>query len=312
MKLFLSACEHGAQQEAFPYIIERERDDMKIMLSALEQGSRSPVVIPAIAKRERGGNDMKMFLSGFNDDVLGAKPHLGLKEGSNPDPLLLWNLVSYYYMRNHEGPGTLVRDNSREIMVDSGAFSFMHGQKANFDQYVKDYSDFISTWDRPNVIGYFEMDIDSVVGYDKVLQYRRILENVTDKIIPVWHNSRGINNYIQMCKDYSGGIVAITGVHKEIRDQDFPKFLKTAHDYDCKLHCLGMTRKNILDTVPFDYVDSSSWAIQTIFGKLGGHKKKIDQQFCNQNRGEVFAYSYLQAMKTQRYYYEKWRAVSKD
>lgn len=256
---------------------------------------------------------MKMMLSGFNDDVIGSKPYLNLTEDVNPNPPLLWNLCSYYYMRGNNYAGTLVRNNSREIMVDSGAFSFQQGARTNFDQYTKDYADFISTWDRKNVIGFFEMDIDKVVGYDKVLQYRRILENVSDKIIPVWHPNRGIKDYIQMCKDYSGKVVAITGFSRdEIRDEDFPKFLRTAHDYGCKLHCLGMTRKNILDTVPFDYVDSASWCMQTVFGRVGKHKKKIDQNYARVNRGEVFAYSYLEAMKMQMHYYEKWRKVSKD
>ena len=49
-------------------------------------------------------------------------------------------------------------------------------------------------------------------------------------------------------------------------------FLKYAKKYDCKVHCLGMTRKKILDTVPFDFVDSSSWKQASIYGRIGKRK----------------------------------------
>ena len=310
-KVMLSAVEHGAQAEAFPVLLKpRERETrMKLMLSGVENPGRGNM---AEILTEREGKDMKMMLSGSNDDTIGMKPYLRLTEDINPNPPLLWNLCSYYYMRGNEYAGTLVRNNSREIMVDSGAFSFQMGAKGNYDTYVKEYAEFIERWDRPNVIGFFEMDIDKIVGYDKVLEYRRQLEHVTDKIIPVWHNTRGIAEFKRMCEDYSGRIVAVTGVHKEIRDGDYVKFLKTAHDYGCKLHCLGMTRKEILDVVPFDYVDSASWCMGTVFGRVGKHKRKIDQEYARINRGEVFAYSYLEAMKTQMHYYQKWRSVCHD
>ena len=39
-----------------------------------------------------------------------------------------------------------------------------------------------------------------------ILPYRepKILESVTDKIIPVWHKNRGVEDFKKMCRDYQG------------------------------------------------------------------------------------------------------------
>lgn len=224
---------------------------------------------------------------------------------------LKWNLMSYFYCRNKKELAEFIRDNSEEILIDSGAHSFQKGKKVDFDKYTKEYAQFIKEFDRPNVIGYFEMDVDNVLGYDKVLQLRQELEKVSDKIIPVWHNNRGIDEFKKMCQQYSGKIVAITGFRgEEIKDEQFPMFLKYAHKYNCRLHCLGMTRKPVLDKVPFDYVDSSSWGMEGVYGKVG--KNKVTRDFSSTRREDIHTQNYILAQKMQKQYYEKWRKVSND
>ena len=82
-------------------------------------------------------------------------------------------------------------------------------------------------------------------------------------------------------------------------------FLKYAKKYDCKVHCLGMTRKKVLDKVPFDYVDSSSWKQSAIYGKIGG--KKVDHEFQKKNGEVITRAAYLEGMKLQKHYYRKWK-----
>ena len=221
---------------------------------------------------------------------------------------LKWNLMSYYYLRDDKKYrlAELIRDNSQEIMIDSGAHSFQKGKKVNWLEYTKQYADFIKKFDRPNVIGYFEMDVDGVIGYEKVLELRKILESVSNKIIPVWHKNRGISEFKKMCQEHRGGVVAITGFKNEdIKDDQYLMFLKYAKKYDCKVHCLGMTRKKVLDKVPFDYVDSSSWKQSAIYGKIGG--KKVDHEFQKKNGEVITRAAYLEGMKLQKHYYRKWK-----
>lgn len=204
-----------------------------------------------------------------------------------------------------------IRDNSEEILIDSGAHSFQKGVKVDWLKYTQQYAEFIKKFDKPNVIGYFEMDVDNIIGYEKVLELRKILESVSDKIIPVWHKNRGINEYKKMCEQYAGKIIAITGFKNEdIKDEQYLMFLKYAKKFNCKVHCLGMTRRKVLDKVPFDYVDSSSWKQQALFGRIGD--KKVSKDFSKQKREYVFLESYKEAMKMQQYYYQKWKKVCKD
>lgn len=269
---------------------------MKIFLSATEQGAQN--------------DTMKIFLSATeaaDDKKAAVEKIIGGKR-------MKWNLMSYYYLRDDISFAEKVRDASELIMIDSGAHSFQKGKKVKWDEYTHQYAQFIKSFDRPNVIGYFEMDVDNLIGYDKVKQLRRVLEvesGHSDKIIPVWHKNRGVSEFKQMCRERSGKVIAITGFKNEdIQDHQYIAFLKEAKKYDCKVHCLGMTRKVILDKVPFDYTDSSSWAQQAIYGKIGN--RKVSKEFSKTNRTEVFAASYAEAMKMQEHYYQKWRKVCGD
>ena len=220
--------------------------------------------------------------------------------------------MSYFYIKNKKELAELIRNNSKEILIDSGAHSFQKGKKVDWVEYTKEYAQFIKWFDKPNVIGYFEMDVDNIIGYDKVLELRKILESVSNKIIPVWHKNRGIEEFKKMCWNYSGKVIAITGFKNEdIKDEQYLMFLKYAKKYNCKVHCLGMTRKKVLDKVPFDYVDSSSWKQSGIFGRIDG-KGKVTKKFSKEKRERVFMENYKLGIKMQEHYYQKWRKVCKD
>lgn len=247
---------------------------------------------------------MKVFLSALEASPEFIEIDKNIKQYKN-------NLMSFYYIRNRTEIAKKIRDKSELIIIDSGAHSLQKGKKVDWDKYTEQYAEFIKKFDKPNVIGYFEMDVDNIIGYDKVLALRKILEKASNKIIPVWHKNRGIEEYKKMCKDYAGRIIAITGFKNEdIKDEQYLMFLKYAKKYNCKVHCLGMTRKKVLDKVPFDYVDSSSWKQQSIYGMIG--RKKVAKEFSKQKRWKVMLENYKKAMQMQDYYYKKWRKVCKD
>lgn len=256
---------------------------------------------------------MKIFLSAIENTTSSKNAgvvnmaELIVKKGIR----MKYNLMSFFYIKQRMQLATFIRDNTDEILIDSGAHSFQKGKKVDWLEYTKKYAEFIKEFDRPNVIGYFEMDVDNIIGYDKVLELRKLLEQVSNKIIPVWHKNRGIEEYKKMCRDYAGKVVAITGFKNEdIQDHQYLMFLKYAKKYNCRVHCLGMTRKKVLDKVPFDYVDSSSWVQASIFGRIGNGK--VTKEFSKNNRERVFLENYKEAKKMQDYYYDKWRKVCKD
>lgn len=156
------------------------------------------------------------------------------------------------------------------FLLDSGAFTFMNNSKnaVDFDEYLTRYIEFINKHD---IQYFFELDVDAIVGLKEVERLRKRLETETGKkCIPVWHRSRGKENFITMCKEYD--YVAIGGiVTKEIKPQEY-KYLKwfidTAHSYNCKIHGLGFTNLKGLYIYNFDSVDSTSWVGGSKFDKL--------------------------------------------
>lgn len=253
---------------------------------------------------------MKIFLSAIDPYTLDE-----LKRTKSE---MLWNLLSYYQIRGKgKGRIDLFQETlrcSREMLIDSGAHSFQKGKKVDWEAYTREYADFIKKYDDPKILGYFEMDVDNIIGYDNVLRLRRILTAVSPKIIPVWHKNRGLDDFKVMCREYSGRIVAITGFKDEdIRDSQYHLFVKYAHDCGCKIHGLGMTRTKVLDKVPFDFTDSASWKLSTTYGKVRGFDKRIAKGLdTKKDWCKIWAHSYREFVKMQKHYHLKYHKLHND
>lgn len=77
-------------------------------------------------------------------------------------------LTSFYYFRDK-----LPFDVDLHL-VDSGAFTFfLSKKKIDIDKYLTEYIEYINKYD---IKHFFELDIDVIVGYDKVLELRKRLE----------------------------------------------------------------------------------------------------------------------------------------
>ena len=159
-----------------------------------------------------------------------------------------------------------------KFLLDSGAFTFFsNGRTAKgvvWEEYVDRYADFIL---RNRVENFFELDIDKLVGFSRVLELRRRLENkVGRQSIPVWHKSRGKDGFLRMCDEYK--YVAIGGVVSQEVSQDdwrfFPWFIDTAHKRGCRIHGLGFTALSYLPRYHFDSVDSTAWTTGNRFGAV--------------------------------------------
>lgn len=168
---------------------------------------------------------MKIFLSAISDSEIDFFIRSGVK--------MKWNLLSFYQiyqMSEERGMAFFNKllQHSEEILIDSGAHSFQFGKKVNWDEYTEAYCDFIRKVDCSKIIGYFEMDVDNIIGYDKVLALRRRIEQVTDKVIPVWHNTRGIADYKAMCEIFLSAYIMKAIV--AVLDTPFLYWAKQIHD----------------------------------------------------------------------------------
>lgn len=157
---------------------------------------------------------------------------------------------------------------AKEFLLDSGAFTFINKSKKTtgfteeeLKKYIDDYIEFINQYD---IKQFFEMDIDCVVGYDKVKEIRQYIENKTGKkVIPVWHRSRGMEDFHDMCKEYK--YVAVGGIAAgEIKRSEYDflcELCDIAHSYNCRIHGLGYSPLSVLNErkCPFDTIDSTTW-----------------------------------------------------
>lgn len=239
---------------------------------------------------------MKIFLSGTENIT------------NFIDYKMKFNLNSFFYARKNIPLFKKVRDNTELLLVDSGAFSFLTGNhNINWDKYVDEYIEFIQEIKSDNILGYIEMDVDRIIGLPRVEEYRKKINKASDgKVIPVWHKERGIENFKNMCKEHSGGVIAVVGRKDiDILDHQFNIFLEYAWSKGCRIHALAMTKKKIIDKVPFDYVDSTSWLLGAMrYGRLEGKKLNwLDTE----KRKELMVYLYRQGMNQQTYYENKWK-----
>ena len=205
---------------------------------------------------------MRLFLAASNSKQYLAEE---LKES-------LYILESYYYFKSWQRP---LLTSCRSFLLDSGAFTFMSSTKGeipDWNRYIKGYIDFINLYE---IDLFFELDIDAIVGYEQVKQMRKKIEAGTGKqCIPVWHRSRGAQEYIRLCDEYP--YIAIGGFAiKDIKSNEYNQIiplLDKAFAKGTKVHGLGFTPPELLK-YPFYSVDSSSWT--------SGSRYASVYSFCN-------------------------------
>lgn len=175
-------------------------------------------------------------------------------------------LASYYYVKDFEYN---FEKNHEHFILDSGAFSLFNLKplsEKEMIQYCDDYADYIIKW---NITNFVELDVDVIYGYEFVLFLRKRLETkVGRKCIPIWHMSRGLDEFIRMVKEYDyAGIGGIASGEELSKHKDKYKELnKLARKHGCKLHGMGFTPTKHLSSYGFYSVDSTSWKSGSRFG----------------------------------------------
>lgn len=196
--------------------------------------------------------------------------NLFVNDDNFKDPLYI--LGSYWEMKQDTKyvAEFLERFKTAEHYVfDSGAFSFQNAKNKglpkfenfSYEEYALNYANFVK---KHNIKNWVELDIDTVIGHDSVLELRSMLEEtIGEKCMPVWHENRGENGWADMVDKYDYiGMGGITD--KKIRLRLYPEIVRMceyAHSKGVKVHGFGYTQIDQLNerAVPFDTVDSRSW-----------------------------------------------------
>jgi hypothetical protein len=158
-------------------------------------------------------------------------------------------------------------------LLDSGAFSTFKNPNAaiNWGHYVDQYIAFIN---QTKSKLFFELDIDNVIGLQKVEYYREKIHDQTGiHPIPVWHSNRGWNYFKEMCIKYPYVAIGTTnstldGIKIRQAPTVLKKFIDTAHDVGTKIHGLGFSSTPLLKSFPFDSIDSTTWISGMKFARI--------------------------------------------
>lgn len=185
----------------------------------------------------------------------------------------VYNLCTFWYYNNKKLTDLAF---NKDQILDSGAFSAINdktGKYKNFDWdlYCKKYIQFIKDTERKL---FFELDIDCVVGLEKVEYYRKQIEDAIG-IPPIvcWHANRGADYWIKSCEDYpyvALGTTMASNAGKKIRanPEILHWFINHAHKNKAKIHGLGFTNIEKLKKLRFNSVDSTSWISGQKFGVI--------------------------------------------
>lgn len=224
-------------------------------------------------------------------------------------------LLSSFWEHKNGKYGEYVKQ--KKHILDSGAFSAINdktGKYKNFDwdSYVKKYIAFIKYTEQKL---FFELDIDCIVGLQKVEYYRKQIEDAIG-IPPIvcWHANRCADYWIKCCEEYpyvAIGTTTASNAGKKIRAN--PKilhwFINHAKRNNAKIHGLGFTSIPWLKELKFDSVDSTKW----LYGKYGycypyqnGNiiqltKKQTNNEFNRAKTKELNLYNFEQWVKFQKY-----------
>ena len=226
-------------------------------------------------------------------------------------------LMSFFYVDKNKDEDILkiiIEKNKEDrFLLDSGAFTLFSGgnKDVDFDGYLTRYINFINQYD---IKRFIELDIDVIVGYEKVLEMRKRLERETGKkCLPVWHKSRGVESFKKIVKDYN--YICIGGLgNREITTKEYPmvkKLVQYANAKGVNVHGLAFTRKDAYE-YGFYSVDSSSWSMGVRFAQVhefvnGGivsHQRGHGQRASD---SKVMRNNYFEWLKYQEYVDRKGR-----
>lgn len=235
---------------------------------------------------------MKLYFAGIN----GYEETI-LKAPVPPKYLL----VSFYYFDEKQVP---LIESGQLSLIDSGAYTFMNAKKRdrNYEEYTNKYIDFINKYD---IKHFFELDMDCEIGYENVKNLRAKLESRTGKrSIPVFHKSRGLKEWVEMCKEYD--YVAIGTIHEyKNKHHVLKELLKIAREHKTKVHGLGFSIKSLKE---FDFysVDSSSWSIGRKYGTAAVFNGEYMKNYSKKNHralvpDELDAHNLSEWTKYQQY-----------
>lgn len=215
-------------------------------------------------------------------------------------PLKMDNIFTTFFYANNTSRALveLKRQGHKGIKtVDSGAHSFFgftgtstmsHHNKKDKEE-MPDPNEYMARyiiWLKKHfdLFDYFvELDIQSIVGIEKVKYWRRRLqrEGLWEKCIPCLHSVDTPATWEETIKGAASRYVGFEGLRKKQVTLPYKELLKTCYDLGVRVHGFALTNYDILEEYPFWSADSTTWTSCVRYGtfiardEYGRMKQKI-------------------------------------
>jgi hypothetical protein len=204
------------------------------------------------------------------------------------DPHVKRAMISFYYYKynsiarfiadglfewNRNNP-----DKHIDIMIDSGAFSFMADEekmkKIDLESYIQEYGEFVTKHEQ-YIDRFIELDVQSIVGVEEYERFYKMLDVTTPphrKPTIVWHVTEDLSKFdndLKRCIDQGDNLVCIggaaalritgnRGLSKMMQELCYYAASKGVH-----IHGLGITSR-VARYIDFYSVDSLSFVYDLI------------------------------------------------
>ena len=179
---------------------------------------------------------------------------------------LLFSFVYIEKIKDIEKLFSKLKEEKKTIMIDSGAHTLQHKIKiVNYDKFFQDYLFFLKKY-KKYIDLFVELDIDNVVGWDKVEFWRETMTKTIGEPIIVWHKwSEKLTKRLlfeEYCKKYS--YIGIP--NKDLKNINLNYAFTKLKEYKTKCHGFAMTKPDIMKKFNFTSVDSTSWLSGARYG----------------------------------------------
>ena len=208
-------------------------------------------------------------------------------------------LLSYYYIRRRgidEIEERLKKHRGMKILIDSGAFTFFKDPKYAtktvewWENYLKNYTTFIKEH-RDYIYACVELDIDSLVGSEKVDEWREKyfypLEKEGINVIYLYHLDKDYDYLENLCRKHAYIGFSYVEFKNSLEDNDkiketVDKVFEIAKKHKTAIHGFAITGNKMLLNYPFLSADSTTYLTGAQFGNMtyfeGGNLRHLNKE----------------------------------
>lgn len=220
---------------------------------------------------------MKVFLAGGD----GALPYTKIRMAVGCQNLLF----SYHYMKasNQQYYDSFfsILKRETEVICDSGLFTLMFGagKGGTYDmefmrKYAKDYIAFAKLFPHKN-LSIVEADVHKILGMPAVYELRKQFEDSGMRVMYVWHREEGIDGLLRMAEKYPYIAISVPELRLICKGKlkyqhavwDLLKKIQRSVKQIPKIHLLGNTVQDTMETNLAYSCDSTSWLAGARFGR---------------------------------------------